>query len=114
MHELSLAQSILEIVDDYAEKHAFKRVNSLSLTLGRLSCVETSTLKFAFDQQAIDTRAQGAELNFKIIPPRIYCFSCDRELEVKEFEALCPECKGSEVTLIGGTEELKLIDMDVD
>jgi len=114
VHELSLAQSILEIVGEYAEKHAFKRVNSLSLTLGRLACVETSTLKFAFDQQAKDTCAQGAELNFEIIPPRIYCFSCDKEIEVKEFDAVCPECKSSEVALIGGTEELKLIDLDVD
>ena len=114
MHELSLAQSILEIVDEYAEKHTFKRVNVLRLSLGRLSCVETSTLKFAFDQQATGGCAQGAELNFEIIPPRIYCFSCDRELEVKEYDAVCPECKSSEVTLIGGTEELKLIDMDVD
>ena len=114
MHELSLAHSILEIVDEYADKHSFKRVNSLSLSLGRLSSIETSTLKFAFDQQAIDTCAQGAELNFEILPPRIYCFSCDKELEVKEFNAVCTECKSSEVTLIGGTEELKLIDLDVD
>lgn len=114
MHELSLALSILDIVDEYAEKHKFKHVNSLSLTLGKLSCVETSTLSFAFDLQAKETCADGAKLNFKILPPRIYCLSCDRELEVEEFDAVCPECKNSEVKLIGGTEELKLIDMDVD
>ncbi len=114
MHELSLAQSILEIVNDYAEKHRFKHVNSLNLTLGRLSCIETSTLTFAFDLQAKDSCADGAKLNFTIFPPRIHCISCNRELEVKKFESICPRCNSPDITLIGGTEELKLIDLDVD
>ena len=114
MHELSLAQSILEIVNDYAEKHKFKHVNSISLTLGRLSCVETSTLTFAFDLQTKGTCADGAKINFKILPPRIHCLSCSQDLEVEAFESDCPECGSPEVTLVGGTEELKLIDMDVD
>ena len=114
MHKLSLAQSILEIVDEYAEKHAFKHVHSLSLTLGKLACVETSTLTFAFDLQAKGTCADGAKLNFKILPPRIHCFSCSRDLEVETFGSDCPECGSPEITLAGGTEELKLINMDVD
>ena len=114
MHELSLAQSILEIIDEYAGKHGFKKVNSLSLTLGRLACVETSTLCTAFEIQAKGSCAEGAKLNFKILPPRIHCFECSKDLEVKEFGSDCPKCGSPEVTLIDGTEELKIIDMDVD
>lgn len=114
MHEMSLAQSLLEIVDEYAARHGFKKVNTLNLSLGRLSCVETSTLTFAFETNAKGTPAEGARLNYKIIPPKIHCFTCNEDLTVESFGENCPKCGSAEVVLIGGTEELKLIDMDVD
>jgi len=114
VHEMSLAQSILEIVGEYAVEHGFKQVNTLNLSLGRLTCVEISTLTFAFETNAKGTPAEGARLNFKVLPPRIHCFTCNEDMEVESFGADCPKCGGSEIMLIGGTEELKLIDMDVD
>jgi hydrogenase nickel incorporation protein HypA/HybF len=114
MHELYLAESILDIVKEYAAKQHFQKVNSISLSFGRLSCIESKSLQFAFEVQAKDTMAHGAELRFKIIPPVIHCFSCDKDLEVEAYEAICPQCKGEEVLLVGGTEELQILEMDVD
>jgi len=114
MHELYLAESILNIVQDYAVKQHFSKVNSISLSFGRLSCIESKSLQFAFDVQAKDTLAENAELHFKIIPPVIHCFSCDKDLEVETYSAVCPNCGGEEVILTVGTEELQILEMDVD
>jgi len=114
MHELYLAESILNIVQDYAKKQHFKKVNSISLSFGRLSCIESKSLQFAFEVQAKETLAEKALLDFKILPAVIHCFSCEKDLEVESYSALCPNCSGEEVILTGGTEELRMLEMDVD
>jgi hydrogenase nickel incorporation protein HypA/HybF len=114
MHELYLAESVLNIVQEYATRQQFKKVNSILLSFGRLSCIEPKSLQFAFEVQAKETPAQNAVLQFKILPSVIHCFSCDRDLELEIYEGICPLCKGAEVLLIGGTEELQILEMDVD
>lgn len=114
MHELYLAESILKIVQEYAALRQFRKVNSILLSFGRLSCIEPKSLQFAFEVQAGETPAQDATLQFKILPPVIHCFSCGKDLEVDAYEGTCPGCKGEEVMLVGGTEELQILEMDVD
>jgi hydrogenase nickel incorporation protein HypA/HybF len=114
MHELYLAESIINIVKDYAVRDGFKKVNSVSLSYGRLSCIEAKTLQFAFEVQAKNTCAENASLEFKILPAIIHCFSCEKDLEVGTYSAICPKCGGEEVILTGGTEELQILEMDVD
>ncbi len=114
MHELYLAQSILDIVQDYAAKQHFKKVNSISLSFGRMSCIEPKSLQFAFEVQAKNTIAENASLDFQILPAIIHCFSCEKDLEVETYSAICPKCGGEEVILTGGTEELRILEMDVD
>jgi hydrogenase nickel incorporation protein HypA/HybF len=114
MHELSLALSILNIVQEYAEKHGFDNVNALKLTFGRLSSVEPSALEFAFGIQSKGTKAEGATLEFLIKPIIIHCISCDLDHEMETYNGTCPQCDGANVYLVGGTEELQLLEMDVD
>jgi hydrogenase nickel incorporation protein HypA/HybF len=114
MHELSLIESLLNIVDDYAVADAFQRVNSLKLSFGRLSCLDRQCLEFAFSVQSVGTKAEGAILDFEILPARIHCLTCDRESTMDGTWDLCPECQSPDVILTGGTEELKLLEMDVD
>jgi len=68
MHELYLAESIINIISNYAEHNGFKKVNIVFLSCGRLSCIESKTLQFAFDVQAKGTAAEGAVLEFQILP----------------------------------------------
>jgi hydrogenase nickel incorporation protein HypA/HybF len=114
MHELYLAESILSIVQDYAARQNFAKVNSISLSFGRLSCIEPKSLEFAFSVQARDSVAQSAVLQFKILPAVVHCLSCEKDSEIDAFDAVCPRCRGAEVMLVGGTEELQLLEMDVD
>ncbi len=114
MHEVSLVGSMLDIVEEYAAKHRFTKVNSLKLSFGALSCIDGSALKTAFDVLSKDTRARGATLECTIHPIRIYCLSCGKESRVGEFPAPCPACRSDEVSLVGGLEDLKLEELDVD
>jgi len=113
MHELSLTLSILAIVEDYAQKHGFDRVRSLKLSYGRMSCIDPKALTFAFEIQAKGTRAEGAGLTFDVQPIVIHCLACGKDSEMPSYTAVCPQCGGEDVMVTGGTEELRLLEMDV-
>jgi len=114
MHEISLAVSILDIVEEYAAKEDFQKVNSIRLSFGRLTCIEPKTLEFAFDVQSGGTRAEGAKLNFEIIPVSVHCLACETDSELDVFSGTCPKCGAVELMITGGREDLKIIDMEVD
>jgi hydrogenase nickel incorporation protein HypA/HybF len=114
MHELSVICSILDIIEEYAEEHRFSSVKSLKLSFGRLSCIEPQALAFIFEIQSSGTKAVGAFLEFDIKPIVIQCFSCEKDFELETYAAVCPQCNGSEVLLVGGTEVIQLLEIDVD
>jgi hydrogenase nickel incorporation protein HypA/HybF len=114
MHEMSLVQSILDIVKEYAAEKNFNKVLSITLSFGKASTVVPAALTFAFEVLSEDTIAQGAELKFDIKPVVIYCMTCSSDITVNTYEAVCPICNDHQVMLSGGTEELKLVEMDVE
>ncbi|MHB8773306.1 MAG: hydrogenase maturation nickel metallochaperone HypA/HybF [Syntrophales bacterium] len=115
MHEVALTESLIGIVGEYARREGFTRVNCLRLSFGRLSCLDPGALEFTFAVQARGTAAEGARLEFDIRPALIVCTTCGAESVCDgPFDALCPRCGSFDVRLVGGTEELKLLEMDVD
>jgi len=115
VHEMSLIQSLLNIVEEHSVTHGFKKVNSMKLSFGRMNHIEPGSLEFAFNVQSRGTKAEGATLEFEIFPVVIHCFRCSKDFEVDRFEfTSCPKCRMGEVKVIGGTEDLRLIEMEVD
>lgn len=114
MHELYLAESIIHLVQDYAKRRDFKKVNSVMLSCGRLSCIEPKALQFAFDVQAKNTPAEGAVLDFRILPAVVHCLLCNKDSEINAHTGICPACGGLEVLLTAGTQELQILELDVD
>jgi hydrogenase nickel incorporation protein HypA/HybF len=110
---MSLTASIIDIIKDYAKKHSFSRVNTIKLSYGALSCIEPKSLELAFEILSKDTLAQGAKLEYDVRPIVISCLACERESIVDDFPAIC-QCGSSEVILTAGTEELQLLEMDVE
>lgn len=70
MHELSLCQSAVEIIQRQAEQHDVKRVTAVWLEIGALSCVEESAVRFSFEIVCHGTVAQGCDLHIVYKPAR--------------------------------------------
>jgi hydrogenase nickel incorporation protein HypA/HybF len=111
---MSLASSMMNIIDEYAQRYGFSKVSALRLSFGALSGIDEQALKFAFEVISMGTRAEGAELEVDIRPIVLQCLSCGHESQSGEFPGSCPLCASDEVVIAGGTEELRLLDMDVD
>ncbi len=115
MHELSLAKSLFDVASEYAEKSGAVRINRLVVSFGRMSCIEPTALATAFAATARGTWAEGARLTFEILPAVVYCLSCEKEYDVADHEILsCPSCGDVKVLLRGGTEDLHLLQMEVE
>lgn len=78
MHELSLCQSAVEIIQRQAEQHDVKRVTAVWLEIGALSCVEESAVRFSFEIVCHGTVAQGCDLHivYKLRPA--WCWDCSQ------------------------------------
>ena len=59
MHEMSLCESILDILKAQAAKDSFTRVKRVAVDIGPLSCVEPEALKFGFDVVMRGSLAEG-------------------------------------------------------
>lgn len=64
MHEVSLCESIIRIIERQAETEGFSRVESVTLTVGELSGASTEAMAFCFPFVAKGTVAEGATLSF--------------------------------------------------
>ena len=58
MHEMSLCQNIMEIIDQQQKKHEIHEVTDIWLEIGALSCVEQSAVEFCFEIMRKDTVAE--------------------------------------------------------
>ncbi len=103
MHEMSLAEGVLQIIEETARREGARRVRQVVLEIGRLSSVEPSALAFCFDAVTRGSVAEGAELVIDEIPGSGWCQPCGRTVALGERYAPCPLCGGFQVEPTGGT-----------
>ena len=103
MHELALAQSILEISEAEARKRQAVAIRKIKLKLGDFTGVVREALEFSFDALKGDTLARGGELEIESVPLEIRCPQCQVVTRVEEFCFLCPDC-GAPAEVVAGRE----------
>jgi len=106
MHELSVAQSILDSALRHAEERGFQRILSVHLKIGRLSGIEVESLRFCFEVLSAETMARSADLTVDLLPIRGKCRQCGREFNLEEVDFVCPGCHNRDIEVVSGTEML--------
>jgi hydrogenase nickel incorporation protein HypA/HybF len=104
MHEMSLAQSILDIILHESGNHKVTRVLSVALKVGELSAVETESLRFCFELLTKETLAEGAQLDIERVQVTCRCQDCGSNFTVQELVFSCPSCQGVRVEMLSGRE----------
>jgi hydrogenase nickel incorporation protein HypA/HybF len=104
MHEMSLAEGILRIIEDQSRTFSFDRVRTVFLEIGALANVEIEALRFAFEAVTRDSVADGAGLEIETLPGEGWCLECIRSVPLAAMYAACPQCGGYQVRVTGGTE----------
>jgi hydrogenase nickel incorporation protein HypA/HybF len=104
MHEMSIAESVLGIVEESARREGFRRVKEVRLEIGRLAAVETEALRFCFDAVVRGSVAEGAALEIDETPGTAWCFGCTETVTVVARGDLCPRCGSAQLQVSGGTQ----------
>jgi hydrogenase nickel incorporation protein HypA/HybF len=108
MHELSIAQSIVEIVEEEAFKNNVHVVAEVEVEVGTLSGIEPDALEFAWEVASYAGVAKGSKLTIRKVQACGRCSECNHEFNVENFYEACPECKNPWFDVIQG-REMKII-----
>lgn len=104
MHEMSLVESIRQIIEEAGRLQGFGRVRTVVLEIGQLAAVEPDSLRFCFDAVMTGGLADGATLQIDRLPGRGWCPQCAADVDIAELYDPCPRCGGYRVQVTGGTE----------
>lgn len=108
VHELSIAQSVVEAV---CERAGERRVSSVRLEVGQLCAVVPRSLLFCFDVVTAGTHAEGASLHIDQIATSARCKSCGVTFSPPDMFLLCG-CGSADVEVLAG-RELRILSMEV-
>ncbi|HVO91071.1 MAG TPA: hydrogenase maturation nickel metallochaperone HypA [Casimicrobiaceae bacterium] len=112
MHEVALAQSMAEIVEETARRHNAHRVRLVRLELGALSHVAPEALRFCFDAAVRGTLADSARLEIVTTPGRAWCMPCSASVALPALGEPCPMCGSYQLGVVSG-EEMRVKDIEV-
>src|SRR5574343_2032384 len=104
MHEMSLAEGVLQIVEETARRENASRVKLVVLEIGRMSSVQPEALRFCFDAVTRGSIADGTTLDIVDVPGSGWCLQCMATVPMQELYGACPTCGSHQVQPTGGTE----------
>ncbi len=113
MHEMSLCEGILQVMESEAQKQGFSQVKNVWLEIGDLAGVEVEAMLFSFDAVTRNSLADGAKLNIINIPGTAWCMQCGKNVPVTERFDACPECGSYQLQVTGG-DEMRIKELEVE
>lgn len=113
MHELSLAERAIAIVEKAAQQAGAQRVTRVRLRVGALAHVDAETLVYCCGLVAQSGLAAGAKIEFEREAGLAWCEDCAREVPLEQIGAGCPECGGHALEVRDG-DRLSVLDIGVE
>ncbi|MGD0961948.1 MAG: hydrogenase maturation nickel metallochaperone HypA [Methylomonas sp.] len=113
MHEMSLCESVLQILEQQAEAQQYRKVKTVWLEIGALSGIEIDALRFGFDVVAQGSLADGARLEILVAPGQAWCLPCGRNVAVRQRYDECPHC-GSHQLQVNGGDQMRIKELEVE
>jgi hydrogenase nickel incorporation protein HypA/HybF len=107
MHELSVASTILDMVEAEARKAGLSKVAEVRIVVGPLSGVDVESLEFCFRALVDQSWSKGARLNIAVPAGVMRCRSCGQDSEFTKMSYVCPRC-GSVNVAVDASRELQL------
>lgn len=107
MHELGIAQALVEQVQAVQAAHGGRPVVSVGVRIGSWRLVVKESLEFYYEAITRGTSLEGSRLEVETVPAAARCRQCGEEYAVEGLLLVCPGCGGRGGELVRG-EELHL------
>lgn len=113
MHEMSLTEGVVRILEEQAKTHGFAKVKTVWLEIGELSSVDPESMLFCFDAISRAGVAAGAKLEIVRVPGRAWCLDCADTKEIASRTDPCPDCGGYGLAVTDG-EQMRIKELEVE
>lgn len=113
VHEMSLCEGVLRILEEQADVQNYSRVLKVTLEIGMLSPAVPESMEMCFEAVTRGTLADGAALEIVRTPGEAWCKKCAVSVPVKERYSACPTCGGFDLVLRAG-DGLRIKELEVD
>lgn len=104
MHELSIAQAVVDRAHAISKENGGARVTRIGLRIGAISGVEPEALRFGLDALTKATAFDGVVVDIELCKRKQRCTKCGHVFEPEGFQSGCPACPSSESVCIAGNE----------
>jgi hydrogenase nickel incorporation protein HypA/HybF len=112
MHEMSLAESVVQIAEETARSHGGSRISLVLVEVGRLAGVEIDALRFCFEAASRESLAAGARLVIEQPEGQAWCMPCGETVPLSGLAEPCPRCGSHQLQVTGGNE-LKVREVEI-
>ncbi|MEQ3652435.1 MAG: hydrogenase maturation nickel metallochaperone HypA [Glaciecola sp.] len=112
MHEMSLCEGVLQVIEDAAKAQSFDKVKTVWLEVGSLSGVEIKALEFCFEVVCRNSVAHDAALEIIESPAQAWCMQCAESVVINQRYDPCPMCEGHQLQVTGG-DEMRIKELEV-
>ena len=92
MHEMAIAEGILDIAKEHAAREHSARITKIGLLIGEMAGVEEDALRFCFSSLVRGTLAEDAELSIKRVPLVGRCGGGGHEQAKENYHFRWPAC----------------------
>jgi hydrogenase nickel incorporation protein HypA/HybF len=113
MHELSICQSMLDIVERTMREHPGAKLRTIRLDIGQGSTIEPILLTDAFAILTDKGPFEGVELDINSIPIAGRCRACGKPFTYQEMALGCPSCGSTDIVIESGME-LDIRELEID
>ncbi|WP_238081176.1 MULTISPECIES: hydrogenase maturation nickel metallochaperone HypA [Pseudescherichia] len=101
MHEITLCQRALELIEQQAAAYDARRVTGVWLKIGAFSCVESSALTFCFELVCRGTVAEGCTLHLDEQQAECWCENCQQYVTLlSQRVRRCPQCQSDMLQIV--------------
>ena len=106
MHELAVAQALVEQVEAVIDQHGATQASSIRVRIGPMAGVVPDLLAHAFPLAAAGSRLEHAKLEFAHAAINVRCETCGAESEAAMNRLLCGTCGDWHTQVVSGDELL--------
>lgn len=113
MHEMGIANSVLEAVHKEMLRYPEARPARVGLRIGEMAAIDRESLRFCFEALSGGTDLEGLQLEIELCPRRHRCKDCSNEFDVVDYDFQCRACGALNSECISG-DELELAYVEIE
>ncbi len=104
MHELSLMESVVSIVEETARQHHFTSIKTIRIVLGEITAASPQAMEAAFEAWEDEPLFSNTKLEFERLPIAATCTACNHQFHPDMYCFQCPICGSTNVEMGQGQE----------